>query len=270
MRTHRTPRTSFLFLSGLLVATQTGCDQPRPRCSIARGDFAAVFTLQQGTGPCATLTSEELSVQAYSAPRSASDPRPDYDKSAIGIQPKSLTTLLASAADPSATSPEDKPYSFGYFATGQASDDGFCVVPSLTVARLRLPDQPARDAMCGPIAAQPATDITYVWSNVRVYTTAGAYGTQFAADLSYTVGSCTAQYRVSAVYPSVSCNATPTPDASEEVPCPAPIAPTPDDGMCAPPSDPSQVGTGLNYDFAVHCDPTLLRCVLNEEPPSLR
>ena len=52
--------------------------------------------------------------------------------------------------------------------------------------------------MCPPLPAEPAVSIRYEFSNVRVYTTASAIGTQLSADLTYTKDGCTATYRVAA------------------------------------------------------------------------
>jgi len=200
-----------------------GCSQPEPRCSIARGDFAATYTLLSSTGPCEPLRGELLSVQAYTARRSVSDPRPDYDKSSMAIQPRSLTALLEPARG--AENGEDKPYAMGAFATSRPASDDFCSVPSLSTARLRLPEGAAPVYACTSAAPSPAVDIAYAFSNVRVYTTPGAYGTQFAGDLTYTNGACVAQYRVAALYPAVSCAAPPAPPAPPVEPPDASAAP---------------------------------------------
>jgi hypothetical protein len=282
-----------------------GCDQPRPRCSIARGEFSAIYTLRSPAtgGPCEALHGELLSVQAYTAARSASDKRPDYDKTSIAIQPSALTALLTNASGRADANAEDLPYALGPFAKSEPADDDFCSVPMLNSARVRLPALVEQLEQCGAIPAEPAVDVSYAFRNVRVYTTAGAYGTQFAADLTYTVGDCTAEYGVSAVYPAVSCEAAPPEPPMDEAPmmgdldggaalidaqleappepvdagCPEAEAPAPpptmDESLCDPVANPAQgraLGSGINPDFAVQCDPDLLLCVLKGAPPSLR
>jgi hypothetical protein len=274
----------------LLVLLLAACEQPAPKCNVAHGAFWAQYTLVSGDGDCAMLTGEELDVQSYFAPRSASDSRPDYDKVSMAIQPASISAALANAAGLAEPAAEDKPYALGRFVTTKAAADGFCRVPELAVARLRLPEvaEHALD-MCTTAPAAPAYDVSYTFSNVRVYYTPSAIGTQFAADLSYRQGECSAKYRVTAVYPMVSCAAasgdagvaqvadaaaavsdedagSTDAEATADAGCPAPAAaPGPsvaDDALCA--------GSGINPDFAVTCDPVSQMCVLKKEPPSLQ
>jgi hypothetical protein len=57
----------------------------------------------------------------------------------------------------------------------------------------------------------PAESISYVWSNVQIYTTADAQGTQYAADLAFTQtvngAACTINYKAIGMWPAVSCAA---------------------------------------------------------------
>lgn len=110
----------------------------------------------------------------------------------------------------------------------------------------------------------PAQDISFTWSNVKIYNTAAAPGTQFTATVDKKTGTCEQKYNVVALWPSVSCdggNYTGTPGK------PFPAA-------CCPGSDAKDgipLGSGINPDFAVVCDPTLLICVLdvNKSIPQL-
>lgn len=287
-----------------IVAALSGCEQPRPRCSSARGEFSAIYTLRSPpTGrPCEMLHGEILGVQTYTAPRSATDSRPDYDKMSLAIEPATLTGLLENAAERAEPHPEDKPYARGPFAESEPAADDFCTVPTLHSARVRLPALAEQVQECTTLPPEEAVDISYTFRNVRVYTTAGAYGTQFAADLTYTQGDCTAEYAVRAVYPAVPCGSPPptvevplepldggmdepVPEAGlldagldasammlepespeEDAACPEPEASETlmaDDTLCS-------TMAGLNPDFAVRCDPELLLCVLEAAPPSLR
>ena len=73
----------------------------------------------------------------------------------------------------------------GALVTTQAAADGFCRAPKFSVARLRLAAVPAHEVdMCTSAPAAPAYDVSYAFSNVRVYYTPAAIGTQFAADLT--------------------------------------------------------------------------------------
>jgi hypothetical protein len=194
-----------------LVALLAACDQPAPKCNVAHGAFWAKYTLVSGDGDCAMLTGEELDVQSYYAKRSAKDPRPDYDNVSIAIQPMTITAALGNAAGIAEPDADDVPYAIGRFGTTSPSRDGYCVAKELAGARLRLPAVPDHEVdMCTSAPAAPDYDLGYEFSNVRVYYTPAAIGTQFAADLTYTQAGCVAKYKVTAVYPMVSC-AVPTP-----------------------------------------------------------
>jgi hypothetical protein len=283
-----------------LALLSAACDQPAPKCNVAHGPFWAKYTLVSGEGDCAMLTGEELDVQSYYAPRSANDKRPDYDKVSIAIQPMTITAALANAAGIAEADAEDVPYAIGRFTTASPRADRFCVAPRLAAASLRLPAVAAHDVdMCTSVPDAPAYDVRYEFSNLRVYYTAAAIGTQFAADLTYTADGCTAKYKVAAVTPMVSCGvATPledagfdatiadasadeddagvaadggeaadagtAPDAGEACPPPEPPTgpPEPDDSLCE--------SAGINPDFAVECDPVAMICALKKEVPSLQ
>jgi hypothetical protein len=205
-------RLASVFTLGLLGVA---CDQPDPKCSIQRGAFAATYTLLSGSGDCSMLKGEILNIGVYS-PAGKSNAPADPNRVVVGIQPQSLVDHLAGAAEHMVEpNPADLGYALGEFAKSTPDGKDFCTVPSFQApSRVRLPEVPEVPDACGPIPAQPAVDVAYEWSDLRVYTTAGAYGTQFAAKLKYTQGSCTAEYAVSAVYPVVSCVATP-PDSEQ-------------------------------------------------------
>jgi hypothetical protein len=281
---------TFVHLStGLLCVLLGACDQPAPKCNVAHGQFWAKYTLVSGEGDCAMLTGEELDVQSYYAQRSANDKRPDYDKVSIAIQPFAITAALGNAAGIADPDPDDRAYGIGRFVSQTARSDGFCVANTLSSARLRLPAVPAHELdMCTSAPDAPEYDLEYEFSHVRVYYTPAAIGTQFSADLTYTVAGCVATYKVSAVYPIVPCGtSTPLEDAGPDAaadsdpapldpdaavaadggePCPPPDPPSgppvPDDSLCA--------NAGINPDFAVVCDPAAMMCVLSKRSPSLK
>lgn len=239
-------RNLTLALALLAPAALAACEQPRPRCSIARGPFAARYVLRASSGSCTPLLGEVLNVQAYTAMRSESDSRPDFDKTSIGIEPASLTAILEQLADRANPAEGDRSYAFGPFAGHEPDRDDYCSVPTLSIARLRLPALPEKVEMCTTYPPEPSVDISYEFSNVRVYTTAGAYGTHFTAELIRRDPDCVAEYQVTAVYPAVECGApAPEPDAGSEDDAGAGVAPPlRDAGMDAgidatmpPPSD---------------------------------
>jgi hypothetical protein len=236
---------------------------PEARCTVARavsegstGSFAATYTLKQGQDPslaCANLRPEQVGLQKfYSQDESAPD--------TIGVRSRrmgNLPTQLRLRADPA---PLYEPSSVGELATEFPGADNFCDVPQLTPARLQAPALPAGlpDGGTQPDGgppAQAAQNITYEWSNLRVYYTPEIPGTQFVAELRYTENGCTAEYNVKGIWPVVSCA----------------TGGRPDEGKCDPFPDPSVGrlrGSGINPIFPVKCDPVALICVLTGEVPS--
>jgi hypothetical protein len=289
VKTHHDAYLRLAFSSALLALPAVGCDQPTPRCTVAAGDFAVKYTLKtQVQGDCAALPGEVLSLQVYYPPQSSDDYSPNFDKATIGLQPSSITGLIGEAAGGGVVpDTNDKPYGLGAFTASRPGDDDHCAVPELTEARVRLPawgqytsTDDEGNEFCHP--ASGPIDVSYKFTQMRVYNTPGAYGTQLTGVLTYTTPTCTAVYDIAGVYPAVPCNvdATPptdmTPTDGADLPteggdvtpggsCPETSATpqAPDDSACGE-------GSGISPEFAVSCDPTLLMCVLAKTPPSLR
>jgi len=55
------------------------------------------------------------------------------------------------------------------------------------------------------IEASDATTVSYAWSNVRLYVTSSALGTQFSADLKLTTDGVECGYQVIGMYPYIEC-----------------------------------------------------------------
>ncbi|HEX8704306.1 MAG TPA: hypothetical protein VF815_36075 [Myxococcaceae bacterium] len=230
---------------------------PEARCTVALGAFATTYTLKDGQDPnaaCAKLTPERVGMQKFFA---GEEGGPD----SIGMRSGRMGQLpgqLGLRADPA---PLYEPTAVGEMATEFPGADNFCDVPELTPARLQAPALAAGFPDGGTLPdggippAQAAQDITYEWSNLRVYNTPQIPGTQLMADLRYTSNGCTAEYKVKGIWPTVSCNTGGKPDETK----------------CDPLPDPSVNrlrGSGINRLFPVKCDPVALICVLTGEVPS--
>ncbi len=125
--------------------------------------------------------------------------------------------------------------------------------PYAQTAVAKLPDEPEEDNFCTteawapasvnaeaggfvPSGAQqpeeePATQITYQYDQVRVYSAPDAPGTQLTGELTYTRDGCSVQYTLRAIWPAVPCN---------------PASPSP--------SEKCGEGSGINPRLAVVCD----------------
>jgi hypothetical protein len=212
--------------AGALVA---GCnfEQPDAGCIVQDASFAnwyAKYDLKPGSTVepgCAStvLKGEELGVFKFTNPD-----QPGQTK--LTIRPEGL----ASRAE---RDPGD-PYL--QTAVGDLSDEpveSFCAASNFSGA----------EVLAGPRAADPeheiepeaATNITYTFDNVKVYSAPRAPGTQLTGELSYTRDNCTTEYVVRAIWPAAEC------DPDEEDPC--------------------GEGSGVNPDFNVECDRELLHCV---------
>jgi hypothetical protein len=216
--------TTLLSASALLWAS---CDvrQPPLACPVQRLTWATRMVLKEGqtvSGPCANKKGERMGIQKYNDPTT--------DKSSLVIKPETLAKY-------DAVDPDSPSFSLGDFAA-QPDADALCGATGLSVAEKHVP----------ATAAAPADDIRYAWKSARVTSSADAPGSQFAGELLYTAGGCTAEYEVWGVWPSIGCKNA---DGAA------------DDSLCGS-------SANLNPDFALMCDPTQLRCVPAKRPPSLR
>lgn len=166
--------------------------------------------------------------------------------------------------------PKHPAYALGSFATVSPEADGFCVMAAPAPAVQNFPLIPAvpPDPMAVPpdpgSPEVPAEAVKYEWTNVKVYVTASAQGTQFSGHLKYTDNACAAEYDVAGVWPSAACGK----DVDDGK---GGMKTVPDNTACCPNPDPiggRAAGSGINPDFPVKCDPDLLLCVLDIKGPS--
>lgn len=111
------------------------------------------------------------------------------------------------------------------------------------------PMDPTAGNECIVTVNLPAADLAYEWSNLSVYVTAAAVGTQFSADLKLTLNGSTCQFKAIGMWPAVDCGVH-DPDSGA-------VTGT-DPALCDPNADPANgrtVGSGINPDFGpVVCD----------------
>lgn len=240
--------SSLLVLGGLVTA---GCQQPTLNCTAAHAygyTFASKYTLESGDpeSACGSLLGDELGLNTYYADGGG---RPDLAKGSLAIRPAYLNGLIFHAAEQGVTdlTMDENTQAVGDFSSAKPADDDFCEVPSLSRTSISIPEVPEvpddpetpDDDESYPL--QPATTISYEWSNVRVLVNADAQGTQMSADLDYEQDGCQASYHVTGVFPQVYCT------TNEEC----------EDDL-----------NGVNPDFAMECLVEIGLCVLKEEPPS--
>jgi hypothetical protein len=236
---------------GALIASTYGCDQPKPKCAAGRGAFVAVYKNVSGPADCAKLKGETLGFSTYNA-TGPNEGKPNLDIASIAIQSENLGVLVDTAESAGSVDkdPTHKPYGLGFFSTAEPQGD-FCTVPTLTVATQSIPEVAADPA--NEIEASPATTVSYAWSNVKLYVTAAALGTQFTADLTLTTDGVACGYQVLGMYQFVSCSKDNPAD---------PTSPLPDERDCSPDADesPSVTCTNNAECFSNVCEQGLCRC----------
>ena len=279
-----------------------GCSQGSIDCRGAPGSFAVRYTQVGGDPGCGGLTTGFVGLETYYG--ATSEAKIDYSRITLAVQSEVLGYLMWTSQEWGVVDEANKPYGLGAFSTAEPSGD-VCTVPTLALAEQDIVEIPgeggaggaaggaggaggaaggagggtagAAGAPCpeppppGPYPGQPATDIQFQWSNVKVYVTPAAEGTQFVADLNYSenIGgvSCSAQYKVIGVWPVIDCGEYTYDDCGELVDA------VPVDRVCKrQATDPdTPVGSVLmNPDYNVSCDPDLFVCVANAPVPELQ
>ncbi|MCX4241617.1 hypothetical protein [Paraliomyxa miuraensis] len=229
------------------VLATTGCKQPPLNCTTAHGYFAAKYELESGdaSSPCGSLLGDELGLNTYFADAGM---RPDLDKGSVAIRPLYLNNYVFRALDDGVDlTMDDNTQAVGDFTAALPDSNEFCEVPSTNRTTLAIPevaaieDDPETPDEDESVPAQPATTISYEWSNVNILVNADAQGTQMSAELDFEQDGCRASYHVTGVFPVVYC------ETNEDC----------DDDL-----------NGINPNFATECLTELGMCVLSEEPPS--
>ncbi len=216
-----------------IASVPTSCgNQPPVKCTASANPGAARFTLTTMSGDCAMTPlvmnkGEVVGVQTY-VPPMADNPDYYHQPNSVAFQSEEASLLVANGA--SVTPPvvdadmTHHLYALGTFDNAFPDGNDICHISTLSKAEVNLPVVPAHmDADMMPVDEQPATHITYEWSNVRIIVKPESIGTQTFAHLKYTRDMCTAEFDVSILTPEVSCDdGNGMPDQSK---CDAPTDP---------------------------------------------
>lgn len=266
---------------GLLVGVAAvassfiSCTQPQIDCRVGLAGtstyaYAAAFIPTQGQGACAELLGDFLGMESYSpALKKGEDTTRDFDKISVAIQSQYLGDLVAFGI---AADADHKPYALGDFEAPEPDETDFCTIKTMSEARQDMPALApacdadpctacACDAECGDPSlvcdatlmgcAYPATDaasVSYQWSDVQVYVTADAQGTQFSGHVKYQENGCEAQYDVHGVWPGIDCT-----DYDYDTGLPTGFG---NEAACCPEASTElgrPFGSGINPDFPVKC-----------------
>jgi hypothetical protein len=222
-----------LLLAGASLATfAASCgEQPPVKCTASANPGAARFKLTTMSGDCSMTPlvenkGEVVGVQTYVPP--VSDPNSYNLPNSVALQSEEASLLAANGESvmPPVVDANTMHhlYALGKFDNAFPDGNDICTISKMDTAELDLPVVPAHmDADMNMVDEQPATHITYQWSNVRIIVKAESIGTQTFAHLKYTRDACTAEFDVSILTPEVSCDdGNGMPDQSK---CDAPTDP---------------------------------------------
>lgn len=256
-----------------------GCDQPKVRCVTTAGGYgyAMRYAVKSSSGTCAEQPGDVAGLKSYNPSQSNPQDGPDIDKLNLAMQPSYLGYYAQVANDFGVVDPDPnhKWYAFGGFAAVEPDGSDFCSVPSMVAAEQNIPEVAYDDDGDGLFDGpddyyQPPISLKYAFSNVQIYTTAAAPGTQFTADLSLTEDGCTVDYSVLAMWPNIYCQKLDVfvdPDTGEsyvDYVYDDQGNPVPDDSLCDDVPDPQvgiPFGSGINTAFKATCDPSTLYCM---------
>lgn len=219
-----TTALTLLGAAGLMA----GCSvqQPSPGCQIQDGEWQAAYFLKNpadASKSCGGLTGESIGVFKYLTPTSikVDSPTPpviairpemavdlaNYTNSAGKLRPR---VTLNPPADPSSPTDPTGTLQAGALATALSTSfpdepgaNYLCLAPSFSTVTIAANAE--TDVKGGePLPAQTAI---YQFSNVNVYSSPSAPGTELEGTLTFSDETgCTAEYRVLAMYPPVPCD----------------------------------------------------------------
>ncbi len=222
-------KTLITTVAALVLVTGCSGTQPSPPCLAAHGSYAVAYTLKSGAaaGTCA-LTNGIVGVQKYN--------QVDGGMPTLAMRP-----IEIGFSDSAKTG-----IAIGTFKAAFPDSNSLCQVETFD-----------NDAV--------SNTLTYKFSNVKLYVTAKAPGTQMTFDVQVTDSDattpCNATYSARAVWPVVGCAYMDTIDpATETITDPIYRTPTPpDDKYCATVDSAVTGGNwgwsylALNPDFDVQC-----------------
>ncbi|MFO0617479.1 MAG: hypothetical protein U0414_33090 [Polyangiaceae bacterium] len=290
LRSRRRVLGGFVGASSLLfvaLGSSQGCGQPPPDCRAARGDFAVRFTATNGN--CGNFKTGFVGLQSFY--KKTADNGQDYEHIYLTMQSEVVGGVMQASQGygPDFVDTAHKAYGIGDFTSAVPDENNICKVPTMSASEQNIPEVPGEGGAggagssssgmggapaCpeppppGPFPGAPATDVKAEFSNVKVYVTAAAPGTQFVADMKYSENidgqSCEATYQLVGIWPVVDCGKYTEDDCGN-------VTAEPDDTICHLTADKAQPGSVvINPEYKVTCDPDLLVCVPTEPVAQLK
>jgi hypothetical protein len=219
------------FLVPALLAAACAPTIPQP-CLVGRADlspYAVTITLKAGqtiAPECASATPptrvEEYSVEKYDPPN---------QPSTLALRPLNLLHF-DSEGNQIDIDPGHPSLAQGDFTSADVDASGLCTVPTLSLAQQDFPD-----------GSGGTVTFAYRFSDMRFLDSPEYQGSQMAASLHYTEGTCEADYDVIAVWPIAECATTADCNPAQDIQA----------GI---------FGSGINAAYPVVCDADAQLCVL--------
>ncbi|MDI3285537.1 hypothetical protein [Polyangium sp. 15x6] len=263
------------------------CSQPTIQCIASHFPFFTKYELVSGDEACLGLKGEDIGLATYLAPN-ADKTLANYDDRSVAIQSTTLGQIAREREGAGYDLGTDKPYAFGKYTTAPDANNicyagGANGTAALAAADMNITefDTGEVDDMGNPIIL-PAMHLQQEWRNVKVYVTAGVPGTQVVGEMVFrdVLAGCEASYKFVGISPSVYCgkdvhtdddNNPDTPSDNDDADPAKKDTPmvVPEPLFCDPKAHPDlgiSVGSGINPDFPVACDPETLHCILTGDP----
>ena len=305
----RFTKQALIFGLALGATGLISCNNPKPECTVGQSGFptqgfAVRYIVKDNPNNCPVMTGEIVGMQSFHPAKDGDPQNRDFSKTKIALRTWSSGELSWMIEDwygrDSAEALAATPNAEGDFAAAEPDDTDFCQVPQISEARVDFPGvsydfevpcttneecvelTEAASATCQDVSGAgdlscvvdyAPTSLAYRWSNLQVYVTAAALGTQFKGDVEIEINGCTARYTAVGMWPAIDCtDYEGSLDAQGELveePTYAPdyrlCNPEPDPDGVEPPAEEGAVkslrrvyGSGISPDFGpTQCDASI-------------
>lgn len=269
--------------AGTLALAAADCaEQAEPDCTVpASGHFATRLEVLENPQNCPVQPGIVIGTRPYYVLDDSGDV--DYDRPfKVAIQTEEMGAAYQRVEEnpgrlPPGVAAEsllDGPlYAFGALDAARPDDRDRCAITALEPAVLNVPplaavaDDPSTMAD-ETAAAEPAVALRAEWTNLSFLVTTAYPGVQFTGTLRHTKDGCTVTYKATGVFANNRATC-----ATDDPTAPFYRAEGYNPALCDPEPDFAQgiaVGSGINPDFPVACDPASRLCLLQGEFPSFR
>ncbi|HEU4408801.1 MAG TPA: hypothetical protein VFS43_26305 [Polyangiaceae bacterium] len=268
--------------ASLLVAGADCAEQAEPDCTVpASGTFPTRLVVVDNPQNCPVQAGIVISTRPYYVLDGDGDV--DYDQPfRVAIQTEEMGAAYQRVEESPGRLPPGVTaesllngplYAFGQLSAPRPDDRNYCYIQTMAPANLNVPaiagvpDDPATEANEAQ-DPEPPLSLSAEWSDLTFLVTTAYPGVQFTGTLKYTKNGCTITYQATGVFANnqASC-------ATNDEQAPFYRAEGYNPALCSPEPDFSQgiaVGSGINPDFPIECDPVSRLCLLQGSFPAYK